>query len=218
MKSEMRFFKIKMWYTGTLFTPLLRYRGSAKISVVTEYNPNFPIQLVATGTILKIIIIMKKKKKRPCDCRKELEVQVAHRLHRSLYWSSSPRFDSCWLRKSFQSYTSFNSVQPSIITLTYMVLRQDSHCTLKMGYILCYFFIFVPPMYWITWGMSSFLVCCNAKCLNYLFVFFVWFFVCVWGGGGEKNSPFRVRKYCFYNPFTMCYKLWSVSWNKDQIL
>ena len=48
-------------HTGTLFTPLLRYKGSAKISVVTEYNPNFPIQLVATGTILKIIIIMKKK-------------------------------------------------------------------------------------------------------------------------------------------------------------
>ena len=78
LKSEMRFVKIKMRYTGTLFTPLLRYKGSAKISVVTEYNPNFPIQLVATGTILKIIIIMKKK--RSCYCRKELEVQVAHRV------------------------------------------------------------------------------------------------------------------------------------------
>ena len=62
LKSEMRFVKIKMRYTGTLFTPLLRYKGSAKISVVTEYNPNFPIQLVATSTILKIIIIMKNKK------------------------------------------------------------------------------------------------------------------------------------------------------------
>ena len=163
LKSEMRFVKIKMWYTGTLFTPFLRYKGSAKISVVTEYNPNCPIQLVATGTILKIIIM--KKKKRPCYCRKKLEVQVANRLNRSLYWSSSPRFDSCLLQKPFQSYTSFNCIQPSIITLTYMVLRQDSHCTLKMGYILRYFFIFVPPMYWITWGMS-FLVCCNAKCLN----------------------------------------------------
>ena len=67
-----------MRYTETPFTPLLRYKGSAKISVVTEYNPNFPIQLVATGTILKIIIIMKKK--RSCYCRKELEVQVAHRV------------------------------------------------------------------------------------------------------------------------------------------
>ena len=75
----MRFVKIKMRYTGTLFTPLLRYKGSAKISDVIEYNPNFPIQLVATGTILKILIIMKKKK-RSCYCRKELEVQVAHRV------------------------------------------------------------------------------------------------------------------------------------------
>ena len=62
LKSEMRFVRIKMRYTGPLFTPLLRYKGSVKISVVTEYNPNFPIQLVVTGTILKIIIIMKKKK------------------------------------------------------------------------------------------------------------------------------------------------------------
>ena len=80
LKAEMRFVKIKMRYTATLFTPLLRYKGSSKISVVTEYNPNFPIQLVATGTILKLIIMMKKKKKRSCYCRKELEVQVAHRV------------------------------------------------------------------------------------------------------------------------------------------
>ena len=63
LKSEMRFVKIKMRYTGTLITPLLRYKASAKISVVTEYSPNLPIQLVTTGTILKIIIIMKEKKK-----------------------------------------------------------------------------------------------------------------------------------------------------------
>ena len=161
---------------------------------------------MATGTILKIIIIMKKN--RSCYCRKELEVQVAHRVKQEPIRSSSPRFDSCWLRKSFQSYTRFNCVQPSIITLTYMALRQDSHCTLKMGYILCYFFIFVPRMYWITWGMSSFLVCCNAKCLNKLFVFCLIFFVGGGGGGGgEKTFPFRVRKYCIYYPFTMCYKL-----------
>ena len=67
--NEMKFVKIKMRYTGTLFPPFLRYKGSAKISVVTEYNPNFPIQLVATSTILKIM----KKKKDPVIAEKNWE-------------------------------------------------------------------------------------------------------------------------------------------------
>ena len=57
LKSEMRFVKIKMRHTGTLFPHLLEYKGFAKISVVTEYNQNFPIQLVVISAILKIIII-----------------------------------------------------------------------------------------------------------------------------------------------------------------
>ena len=47
-------------------------------------------------------------------------------------------------------------------------------------------------MYWITWGMS-FLVCCNAKCLNLLFVFLFDFFEGGGGGGGGGAEKFPIQ-------------------------
>ena len=75
-----------------------------------------------------------------------------------------------------------------------MVLRQDSHCTLKMGYILRYFFIFVPPMYWITWGMSFLVRCAMQNALiNYLFFCLIFFFFVGGGGGGGGGEKISIQ-------------------------